>query len=134
MSKKAKMRVRVGNFILTQEERAKGYVIVCSALSGQWRVVWGDRCMMYGIVLDMMREGNAETLHGLLFILFAASSHIHSTDFYVKLNGLIVEELSRLEEAREADADADEKALKQVGDIVEMENELERLEEEGVDV
>lgn len=128
------MRVRVGNFILTQEERSKGYVIVCSALSGQWRVIWGDRCMMYGVVLDMMRGGNADTLHGLLFILFAASSHVHSTDFYVKMNGLIVEELNRIEEAREADADADEKALKQVGEIAEIENELERLEEEGVDV
>lgn len=126
-----KMSMRVGNFQLVhkRDRRGMAYISV-SAISGQWSIQWGEGCMMYGLMLLFMTGKSEKELDAMLYLMFAATSYAHSTEFYLGLNSLIVDELKRVK-AGLIDEQKDKEALEQVARMEEISQEIEEAEKDG---
>ena len=123
-------KLQVGNFMLKRESNKMGEFMAVKALNGQWQMRWGDGCLMYGHLLRMMQEKDESNLHALFFLLFATTSCMHSTEFYLGLNKLIVEELDAVPEEKQPTEKEEEEALKEVQEMTELQDELEQIEKE----
>ncbi len=133
MSKKSEKKwFQVGNFLLGCERNSNGEYLVCKAMSGEWSVRWGDGSLMYGQVLKMMQEGDVGNLEALLLLLFATTSYLHSTEFYLGLNELVMKEVERVAtDGVAAEAQHTEQEEEEALRATEVEVRMEELREEG---
>ena len=100
------------------------------ALSGQWSVRWGEGCLIYGVVMKMIIENDVENLQALLFLIFATTSYVHSTDFYLGLNKIIMDELNKIPTGDKPTQKEEGDALRDVQEIMEIQELSESLEKE----
>lgn len=126
-----KISMRVGNFRLVHARDRKGMAYVgVSAISGQWNIRWGEGCMMYGLMLLFMTGKGEKELDAMLYLMFAATSYAHSTEFYLGLNSLIIDELKKVK-AGLIDEQKDKEALEEVSRMEELSREIEEAEKDG---
>lgn len=128
-----KMSMRVGNFQLVHKRDKKGLAYIeASAMSGMWGIRWSEGCMMYGLLLMFMTGKSTKELDAMLYLMFAATSYAHSTEFYLGLNDLIIKELERVK-ADMVDEQKDKEALDEVVRMEELSQEIEAAEKEEKD-
>lgn len=143
MSKKAKKEwLHVGNFLLGVEKHSMGSRVMCKSQVGNWQISWRDDTMMFQLMISLMKNPNShEYLHALVAIMFTVTTYPHDLVSVSKrgtmpvLEGvaaLIAEQAKyELSVAEQPTAEEDAKALAEVGELTEVEEELEKLDKEN---
>lgn len=141
MSKKAKKEwLHIGNFLIGVEKHSLGSRVMCKSQAGNWQISWRDDTMMFQLMINLMKNPNShEYLHALVAIMFTVTTYPHdlvsvsergTMPVMEGIAGLIAEqtkyELSLKPEASQEDND---KALAEVGEMAEIQDELEKLDE-----
>ena len=144
--KKENKWLQVGNFLLGVDKNAHGQYVVLKSIADNWRIVWRDDTLMFAMMLQVMRRAAddnniKEYLHSLCAIMFAATTYMHDLialgtkqqmpvcEGFAKLLAEQAEYEGSLEK-KPSDKE-DEEALKEVGEMQEIQNELEKLDEGG---
>lgn len=137
--------LRVGNFLLGVEKKSAMRYVVLKAVSDNWRVYWSEGCLMFAMMLQLMRraaedEGAREYLHSLVTMMFVTTSYTHDlVALSTKQEMPFCEGVARLlgeqtdyEQSleRKPTEEEDGKALEEVAQMREVEEELEKLDEE----
>lgn len=138
--------LQVGNFLLGVDRNKHGEYVVLKSVADNWRVVWRDDTMMFAMMLNIMRRAAEdetgtvnEYLHSLITMMFITTSYMHDLvalstkqdmPFCQGVARLLKEQTdyeSSLE--RKPTDEEDEKALAEVVQMREVEEELEKLDE-----
>lgn len=150
MAKKKKENkwLQVGNFLLGVEKNTHGQYVVLKTVSGNYTVRWRDDTMMFAMMLNIMRRASEdnnvkEYLHSLITVMFITTTYMHDlVALATKGEMPFCEGVARLlkEQAdyeasldREPTPEEDEKALNETVEMREVEEELERLDDEGTE-
>jgi len=141
MSKKVKKEwLHVGNFLLGVEKHSMGSRVVCKSQAGNWQISWRDDTMMFQLMINLMKnEKSHEYLHALVAIMFTVSTYPHdlvsvsergTMPVLEGIAGLIAEQTKyELSLKPEATQEENNKALEEVGEMTEIQEELEKLDE-----
>lgn len=141
MSKKAKKEwLHVGNFLLGVEKHSLGSRVVCKSQVGNWQISWRDDTMMFQLMINLMKQPNShEYLHSLIAIMFTVTTYPHdlvsvsergTMPVMEGIVGLIAEQAKyELSLKPEATQEENDKALEEVGEMTEIQEELEKLDE-----
>lgn len=143
-SKRNKNWLQVGNFLLGKEKNSKGEFVCVKSLVQDWSIRWREDSMMYGQMLNLMKnEGAHEYLYCLLAMMYITTTHPHDIASYANKKGIpFMNGIAKLikEEAEyemslmsQDESMTDEEALKEVGDMEEIKQTLEQMEK-GEDV
>lgn len=144
MSKKVKKEwLHVGNFLLGVEKHSMGSRVVCKSQAGNWQISWRDDTMMFQLMISLMKNENSyEYLHALVVIMFTVTTYPHdlvsvsergTMPVLEGIAGLIAEQTKyELSLKPEATQEENDKALEEVGEITEIQEELEKLDEADV--
>lgn len=141
MGKKVKKEwLHVGNFLLGVEKHSLGSRVVCKSQAGNWQISWRDDTMMFQLMINLMKNENShEYLHALVAIMFTVSTYPHdlvsvsergTMPVLEGIAGLIAEQTKyELSLKQEASQEENDKALAEVGEMTEIQEELEKLDE-----
>ena len=150
MTKEIKKRkdkwLQVGNFLLGLEKNSTGRFLVCKGVAGNWSVRWREDSLMFATVLNAMKvavenSGVREYLHTLVSMMFMATGYMHDLvalstkhqmPFCEGVAKLLKEQNDfELSLSAKPTAEQDENALQEVVELRQVEEELERLDEEN---
>lgn len=140
--------LQVGNFLLGIDRNAHGAYVVLKSVAQNWSIRWRDDTMMFAMMTNVMTraaddENVKEYLHSLITVMFVSTTYLHDLvalstkqqmPFCEGVARLLKEQTdyeSSLE--RKPTEHEDEEALKEVGDMQQVKEELERIEEEEKD-
>ena len=138
--------LQVGNFLLGVDKNAHGQYVVCKSVADNWRVVWREDCLMFAMLLGIMKraaedDNVKEYLHSLVTVFFIATSYTHDLTALATKNEMpfcegiakLLKEQNDYEESlkEKATEEQEEEALKEVVEMREIEEELEKLDEEN---
>ncbi len=141
MSKKVKKEwLHVGNFLLGVEKHSMGSRVICKSQAGNWQISWRDDTMMFQLMISLMKNENShEYLHALVAIMFTVTTYPHdlvsvsergTMPVLEGIAGLIAEQTKyELSLKPEATQEENDKALEEVGEMTEIQEELEKLDE-----
>ena len=141
MGKKAKKEwLHVGNFLLGVEKHSMGSRVVCKSQAGNWQISWRDDTMMFQLMINLIKnEKSHEYLHALVAIMFTVSTYPHdlvsvsergTMPVMEGIAALIAEQTKyELSLKPEATQEENDKALEEVGEMTEIQEELEKLDE-----
>ena len=141
MGKKVKKEwLHVGNFLLGVEKHSMGSRVVCKSQAGNWQISWRDDTMMFQLMISLMKNENSyEYLHALVAIMFTVTTYPHdlvsvsergTMPVMEGIAGLIAEQTKyELSLKPEATQEENDKALEEVGEMTEIQEELEKLDE-----
>ena len=142
MSKKKEDKwLQVGNFLLGVEMNRNGAWFVVKTVGGEWSIRYGDGSMMFSVLANL---GGDESCHryleSLLTLMYAATSYPHDMVSIVErqtlpfINGFckLLDEQTAFEVSvsKKATEQEDAEALKEVVEMREIEEELEKLDDE----
>ena len=112
------------------------------AISGQWSIRWSDDTYIYAVLTRLMEDEKCHAyIDALLTLFFTATNYPH--DFASVANGdgtpfingftKLMNEQTQYEVSlkEKATEEQDEAALKEVGEMTEIEEELEKLDKEN---
>lgn len=137
--------LQVGNFLLGVEKNAHGQYVVLKTAVSNWKVTWRDTTMMFAMMLNIMKraaedENVKEYLHSLITVMFITTTYLHDlVALSTKQEMPFCEGIAKLlKEQNDYEAslekkpteEEDRKALEEVGQMQEISDELEKLEEE----
>jgi hypothetical protein len=140
MSKKVKKEwLHVGNFLLGVEKHSMGSRVVCKSQAGNWQISWRDDTMMFQLMINLMKNENShEYLHALVAIMFTVSTYPHdlvsvsergTMPVMEGIAALIADQTKyELSLKPEATQEENDKALEEVGEMTEIQEELENLD------
>ena len=140
MSKKAKKEwLHVGNFLLGVEKHSMGSRVICKSQAGNWQISWRDDTMMFQLMINLMKNENSHVyLHALVAIMFTVTTYPHdlvsvsergTMPVMEGIAGLIAEQTKyELSLKQEATQEENDKALAEVGEMTEIQEELENLD------
>lgn len=138
--------MQVGNFLLGIERTSRGNRLVCKAVSGAWSVMWREDSLMFAMMMNLIRQGAEnenvrDYIHSLATVMFVVTTYPHDLvalskkgkmPFFEGVTRLVSEqnkyEASLVEKPSEKE---EEEALREVGEMQEVQDELEKLEENG---
>lgn len=134
--------VRVGNYLLGIEKSSKWTRFVAKSVSGDWRVMWGEGSIMFGVMYSMAADVNSHKyLEALLTLQYVATSYPHDLVALGEkqelplINGFckLVDEQTAFEVsvADKATDEEDAEALKEVGEIEDIGEELSKIDTDG---
>ena len=141
MSKKAKKEwLHVGNFLLGVEKHSMGSRVICKSQAGNWQISWRDDTMMFQLMISLMKNENShEYLHALVAIMFTVTTYPHdlvsvsergTMPVMEGIAALIADQTKyELSLKPEATQEENDKALEEVGEMTEIQEELEKLDE-----
>ena len=141
MGKKVKKEwLHVGNFLLGVEKHSLGSRVVCKSQAGNWQISWRDDTMMFQLMINLMKNENShEYLHALVAIMFTVTTYPHdlvsvsergTMPVMEGIAGLIAEQTNyELSLKPEATQEENDKALAEVVEMTEIQEELEKLDE-----
>jgi len=141
MSKKAKKEwLHIGNFLVGVEKHSLGSRVMVKSQAGNWQLSWRDDTMMFQLMINLMKNENSHTyLHSLIAIMFTVSNYPHdlvsvsergTMPVMEGIAGLIAEQTKyELSLKPEASQEENDKALAEVGEMTEIQEELEKLDE-----
>jgi hypothetical protein len=140
MSKKVKKEwLHVGNFLLGVEKHSMGSRVVCKSQAGNWQISWRDDTMMFQLMINLMKNENShEYLHALVAIMFTVSTYPHdlvsvsergTMPVMEGIAALIADQTKyELSLKPEATQEENDKALEEVGEMTEIQEEFENLD------
>ena len=140
MGKKVKKEwLHVGNFLLGVEKHSMGSRVVCKSQAGNWQISWRDDTMMFQLMINLMKNENShEYLHALVAIMFTVSTYPHdlvsvsergTMPVMEGIAALIADQTKyELSLKPEATQEENDKALEEVGEMTEIQEELENLD------
>jgi len=140
MSKKAKKEwLHVGNFLLGVEKHSMGSRVICKSQAGNWQISWRDDTMMFQLMISLMKNENShEYLHALVAIMFTVTTYPHdlvsvsergTMPVMEGIAALIADQTKyELSLKPEATQEENDKALEEVGEMTEIQEELENLD------
>lgn len=141
MSKKVKKEwLHVGNFLLGVEKHSMGSRVICKSQAGNWQISWRDDTMMFQLMINLMKNENShEYLHALVAIMFTVSTYPHdlvsvsergTMPVMEGIAALIADQTKyELSLKPEATQEENDKALEEVGEMTEIQEELKNLDE-----
>ena len=142
MSKKNENKwTQVGNFLLGVEKSSVGNRFVARTVSGDWRIAWLEGTMMYAVMLSFISDEKCHKyLDALLVLQYAATNYPHDlvaiaetqkTPFMDGFTKLIREQTDYEVSVKGNGTDEEnEAALHDIGEMQEIQDELEKLDEE----
>lgn len=79
MSKKNEKKwTQIGGFLFGIEKTASDNRMVVKNTMNNWRLMWSDDTMMFGIIISLLRNENAhEYLHSLMTIMYVVTTYPH---------------------------------------------------------
>ena len=137
--------LQVGNFLLGVEKNAHGQYVVLKTVVSNWKITWSDTTMMFAMMLNIMKraaedENVKEYLHSLITVMFITTTYLHDlVALSTKQEMPFCEGIAKLlKEQNDYEAslekkpteEEDRKALEEVGEMQEISDELEKLDEE----
>lgn len=140
MGKKVKKEwLHVGNFLLGVEKHSMGSRVVCKSQAGNWQISWRDDTMMFQLMISLMKNENSyEYLHALVAIMFTVTTYPHdlvsvsergTMPVMEGIAALIADQTKyELSLKPEATQEENDKALEEVGEMTEIQEELENLD------
>lgn len=148
MSKKNENKwLQIGNYLLGVDTNAHGSYVVLKSVAQNWSVRWREDTMMFATMLNIMKqaaenENVKEYLHSLITVMFITTSYMHdlvalSTKQQMPFCEGVAKLLKEQNDYEQSLAEKkptkkeDEEALKDVVEIREVEEELEKLDEEA---
>ena len=138
--------LQVGNFLLGVDKNAHGQYVVLKAVSGQWSVRWRDDSLMFAMMLNLMKraaedDNVKEYLHSLITVMFITTTYLHDLvalstkqemPFCEGIAKLLKEQNDYEQSLEKKPTDEeDKKALEEVGQMTEIQEELEKLDAEA---
>ena len=138
--------LQVGNFLLGVDKNAHGQYVVLKAVSGQWSVRWRDDSLMFAMMLNLMKraaedDNVKEYLHSLITVMFITTTYLHDLvalstkqemPFCEGIAKLLKEQNDYEQSFEKKPTDEeDKKALEEVGQMTEIQEELEKLDAEA---
>lgn len=147
MSKKNENKwLQIGNYLLGVDTNAHGSYVVLKSVAQNWSVRWREDTMMFATMLNIMKqaaenENVKEYLHSLITVMFITTSYMHdlvalSTKQQMPFCEGVAKLLKEQNDYEQSLAEKkptkkeDEEALKEVVEMREVEEELEKLDEE----
>lgn len=146
MSKKKEAKwMQVGNYLLGVEENSLGKALCAKSVSGNWSIRWREDNFMFAVVLNMLGDEKCHSyVESLLTLCYAATNYPHDLVSIIErqetpvMNGFakLVKEQAEFEAsvAKQPTEEQDAEALKEVAEMQEVQDELERLDKEEEDV
>lgn len=144
MSKKKEAKwMQVGNYLLGVEENSLGKALCAKSVSGNWSLRWREDNLMFAVVLNMLGDEKCHSyVESLLTLCYAATNYPHDLVSIIErqetpvMNGFakLVKEQAEFEAsvAKQPTKEQDAEALKEVVEMQEVQDELERMDEEEV--
>jgi hypothetical protein len=146
MSKKNENKwLQIGNYLLGVDTNAHGSYVVLKSVAQNWSVRWREDTMMFATMLNIMKqaaenENVKEYLHSLITVMFITTSYMHdlvalSTKQQMPFCEGVAKLLKEQNDYEQSLAEKkptkkeDEEALKEVVEMREVEEELEKLDE-----
>lgn len=138
--------LQMGNFLLGVEKNAHGQYVVLKSVVGNWKITWRDDTLMFAMMLNIMKRAVddvnvREYLHSLVTVMFITTTYMHDLvalstkqqmPFCEGIARLLKEQNDYEESLKEKPTEEeDKKALEEVGQMTEIESELERLDAEN---
>ena len=146
MSKKNEEKwLQVGNFLLGVDKNAHGSYVVLKSVSQAWSIRWREDTMMFAMMLNLMKRASGddnakEYLHSLVTMMFITTTYLHDLvalstkqemPFCEGIAKLLKEQNDYEESLEKKPTDEEnDAALKEVGQMTEIENELKKLDED----
>lgn len=136
--------LQIGNFLLGVDKNQNGAYVVLKSVAQNWSVRWRDDTTMFAMMLNTMKratEDNAikEYLHSLVSVMFISTTYLHDLvalatkkemPFCEGVAKLIKEQNDYEESLKEVPTEEeDKKALEEVGEMQQVAEELEKLDE-----
>lgn len=132
--------MQIGNYLLGHEKNSLGLVLCVRAISGQWSIRWSEDTMVYAVVTRLMADKNCHKyVEALLTIYFSATMYPHDFVAFAEtqktpfIDGFckLMNEQTALEVSlsEPGTVEQDEQALKDIGQLQEIQEELEKLDE-----
>ena len=144
MAKKQENKwLQIGNFLLGVDKNAHGAYVVLKAVSGQWSVRWSEESAFFAMILQVMKraaenEAVKEYLHSLISVMFITTTYMHDLISLSVNNEMpfcegvvkLFKEQNDFESylAKKPTEKEDESALKEVAEMQEISDELEKLD------
>lgn len=132
---------QIGNYLIGEEKSASGERMVIRSVSGDWRVMWETGTLMYIMIKRFVEdESTHKYIDALATLFYAATNYPHdlvaitekqSTPFMDGFARLVNEQTDfEVSVKRKPTDEEDEKALSEVVEMQEIQDELEKLEKE----
>lgn len=138
--------LQMGNFLLGVEKNAHGQYVVLKSVVGNWKITWRDDTLMFAMMLNIMKRAVddvnvREYLHSLVTVMFITTTYMHDlVALSTKQQMPFCEGIARLlKEQNDYEAslekkpteEEDAKALEETVQMRDIEEELEKLDEDG---
>ena len=141
--KQEKKKWQIGNFLLCVDSNSDGSFVVLKSLEKNWSVRWRDDTLMFGTMLSLAKNEDAqEYLHSLITLMYIATGYPHdlvalSTKQELPLmNGFAklfaAQNDYEVSLAKKPTKKENEEALKDVALQEEIKEQLEKLQDEEV--
>ena len=134
--------MQISNFLLCHESNSIGRVLCVRAVSGQWSIRWSEDTYVYAVLTRLMEDEKCHNyVEALLTLFFAATNYPHDFASVANNNGTpfmngftkLMNEQTDYEVSlqEKPTKEEDEAALKEVGEMQEIMDELEKLDDEN---
>lgn len=131
----------IGNFRLCHESNSLGRVLCVRSVSGQWSIRWSEDTYVYAVLTRLMGDEKChQYINALLTLYYTATNYPHDLAALAELQktpfidgfARLLNEQTDLEVGfhEKVSKEDDDKILQEVGEMQEIQEELERLEEE----
>ena len=137
--------MQIGNFLLGIDKNAHGAYVVLKSVAQNWSIRWREDTMMFAMMTNTMTramedDNVKEYLHSLITMMFITTTYLHDLvalatkqqmPFCEGIAKLLKDQTDYEESLDKKPTDEeDEKALEEVGRMQQIQEELEKLEEE----
>ena len=139
--------LQVGNYLLGVDKNAHGSYVVVKSVAQNWSIRWREDTTMFAMMLNVMNmaaenENVKEYLHSLITMMFITTSYMHDLvalstkqqmPFCEGIAKLLKEQTDyeeSLAKEKKPTKKEDEAALKEIVEMREVEEELEKLDAE----
>lgn len=147
MAKKQENKwLQIGNFLLGVDKNAHGSYVVLKTVAQNFSIRWREDTLMFAMMLNLMKKATddnnvKEYLHSLITVMFITTSYTHDLvalatkqqmPFCEGVAKLMKEQTDYEESLKEQSTEEeDKKALEEVGEMQQVSEELEKLDNEN---
>lgn len=136
--------IQVGNYLLALEKNSFGAVLCVKNLAGNWSIRWGEDSYLFAVLTSQIQDEKCHAyVDALLTVFYTATNYPHDLVAIIEkndtpfINGFckLIQEQTNFEVSikKNATQEEDDAALKEVVQMQEIQDELEKLDKEDGD-
>ena len=136
--------IQVGNYLLALEKNSLGAVLCVKNLAGNWSIRWGQDSYLFAVLTSQIQDEKCHAyVDALLTVFYTATNYPHDLVAIIEkndtpfINGFskLIQEQTDFEVSikKNATQEEDDAALKEVVQMQEIQDELEKLDKEDGD-